>query len=535
MDIAIVAVFLVVFMGVGLFFGRKEGRSALEFFLAGDQLPWFLIGTSFVASSINTEQMIGTVGMAYRHGMPIVNWEWITLPIYTFMLVFFIPIFLRNRIPTVPEFLHQRFGPKLRTTYAFLIVLGYIFINLATVLYSGGLILSTVFGLPWLTFPVAVTFLILFTGAYTMYGGLKAVVWTDFIQCFVLILGGALVFFFGLREIPGGWGGMMDILRVDDPTRTHLIQSIDHPIIPWPTLIVGCLTIWIWYQVANQFMIQRVLGAKSEWDGKMGIIAAGIINFARPFATCFTGIVVFALALSHPDFIPLKATLDAKPDLAFTMVLEKLAPVGIKGIVVAGLLGAIMSTMDSLVNSISTVVALDLYKPLIKPKAEDLEVIRVGRIAGISVLVFAGLWCPMVGKFGGIFEYFQISLLALATPTMVVFWMAIFWKRATKEAALTTLLAGIPLYVIPVLLLRANQIEFAFLYVAGMVSILLVGIMVWISLLTQPPREDEVKPYIWNLKMIGLPEGQKTHWGRSLYLWYGVYAGVWLAIYITFW
>ncbi len=534
-DTVIVLAYLVVVMTIGFLAGRREGRTAIEFFLAGNNLPWYLIGTSFVASSINTEQMIGTVGFAYLYGMPIVNWELITLPIYTLLIVFFVPIYLRNRITTVPEFLIRRFGPACRTYYAAVTVVGYVVINLATVLYSGALVLTSLFHVEWLTFPVAIVLLVLFTGSYTIYGGLSAVVWTDMVQCFILLLGGIFVFYLGLEQIPGGWDGMISILEADDPAKAHIIASADHPVVPWPSLIVGTLTIWIWYQVANQFMVQRVLGAKSEWDARMGIVSAGIINFVRPLATCFAGIVVFALVLSHDTFIPLKATLDAKPDLAFMVIMEHLVPPVLRGVIVAGLLGAIMSTIDSLINSTSTVFTLDLFRPYVNPEASDELLVRVGRLAGIGALVLAGLWAPMVGAFGTIFEYFQIILLAVATPTMVVLWTGIFWPRATKQAALTILLIGIPIYLIPVFVLRAQAIEFSFLYVGGIVSIILTVLMVLISLSTKPPDRVATAPYIWNRDMLVTAGAETVVFHKRVGLWYGVFAVVWVMLYAFLW
>ena len=285
-------------------------------------MPWWLIGTAFVATGISSEQMIGTVGVTYKYGMGIANWEWFGLPGYALVLVFFIPIYLRNKVATVPGFLADRFGPAVGTAYSCLLLFLYVFVYMAMVLYAGSLAFSHVFftDVTWWKMGLVLLLIAAGVGAYTVHGGLTSVMWADLFQCILLMAGGITLFFVALRHIPGGWAAMVagaDASGV--PERMHLYQPPGHEMAPFAGMLIATFGAFTFYQVGNQSMIQRMLAARSTWDALMGLILAQFINFFRPLVTCFLGLVVWHwIYVMHKD-APLE-----KADLAFTFALDKL-------------------------------------------------------------------------------------------------------------------------------------------------------------------------------------------------------------------
>jgi len=286
LDYAVFILYLVLVVAIGFWVARREKTSAREYFLAGNKLPWFAIGASLIASSVSTEQFIGEVGFAYRYGIAVANWEWSVFPAMTLMMLFFVPFYLRRRISTMPEWLEHRFGPSSRFTFAVITILSYVFINLAGVLYAGGLALHAIFGINlwW-----AIVVLAVVAGAYTVAGGLASVVWTDLLQAILLLGGGLLVFFLGLREI-GGW----EVLR-GAGDRAHLMLPASHPELPWTGMLVLCLSTNLWYYATNQYINQRVLGAKDEWNARAGVIFAGFLGIFLTLAVCFPGLIAYAV------------------------------------------------------------------------------------------------------------------------------------------------------------------------------------------------------------------------------------------------
>jgi SSS family solute:Na+ symporter len=509
---------LVVF--IGFWIARKEKISSRHYFLAGNRLPWFAIGTSLIASSISTEQFIGEVGFAYRYGIAVANWEWSVFPAMTVMIVFFVPFYLRKRISTMPEWLEHRFGPSSRFTFAVITILSYVFINLAGVLFAGGLALHTIFGVNlWL----AIIVLAVVAGAYTVAGGLASVVWTDLFQAILLLGSGLLIFFLGLHEV-GGWEAMRGT-----GDRAHLILSADHPELPWTGMLVLTVSTHLWYYATNQYINQRVLGAKSEWDARAGIIFAGFLGIFLTLAVCFPGVIAYRL---FPDL--------ENPDQAYPRIVSHLiGPLGygIRGLVFAGLIGAIMSTIDSLVNSCSTVLTIDFYQRLWKPSATEREMIRVGRYTAAVVLLVGVCWTPVVGRWETLFGYFQECWFFMAVPIVVVFVSALLWPRSNNFSATATLLLCIPMTLLPAVL-KALRIDVNSFVLAGMLLIPIVIFHVAMSYVRSARPAEETSQWIWSPGMLLLPAEEKigsSPWHKNLILWWAVVAAAYVAIYIVFW
>jgi solute:Na+ symporter, SSS family len=526
-DVLIIFASLMLVIGVGVFAGRKKGDTAHGYFLGGNKMPWWLIGTAFVATGISSEQMIGTVGAAYQHGLGIANWEWFGLPCYTLVLTIFIPIYLKNKVTTVPGFLADRFGPACGTVYSCMLLAFYVFIYTTTVLYAGSLAFSEVTG--W-NFYVVLALIVVGVGAYSIHGGLTSVMWADLFQCILLMVGGITLFFSALGQIPGGWGALV----AASPERMHLYQPPDHEMAPFMGMIVATFGAMTFYQVGNQAMIQRMLAARTTWDALMGLVFAQFINFLRPLVTCFLGLVVYHwVYVMHQD-APLKT-----PDLAFTYALGKFAPAwGVRGIVMAGLIAAVMAALSAQVNSASTLFSTDLYKKLIHTGATDREMVRVGRFASFIVLMLAAVLSPIVGLFG-IFKFFQFSLTAIAIPFMATIFMGVLWKRVNYPAALFGLLGGVVITssLLTIFSGRVSHIpELHFFYIGGIAQVtIMIGIAV-ISLMTAPPDYAKIAPFVWSPKLLGTyDEGARRPWYQQLKFWFAVVTVIWFYLYWRFW
>jgi SSS family solute:Na+ symporter len=524
-DLLILGLSIAVVVVVGLLASRRQEKSARGYFLASQRMPWYVIGSAFVSTSVSSEQIVGTVGQAYQTGMGVANWEWWSLPVYALLIVLFIPMFLRNRISTVPDFLTRRYGPLCGTIYSAIMLVAYVLVFLVPVLYGGSLAFSALTG--W-NFYVVLWVTVALVAVYAVKGGLSAVMWTDAVQCLMLLGGGILLYFLALGQVPGGWSAMVQA----NPDRFHLYHPPGDPIAPFLGLLLGSVGVFIFYSAANQVMIQRVLGARSIWDGMMGIVFAGLINMFRPLVTCFLGLIVFHWIHELHRAAPLD-----NPDKTFSFALSTFAPEwGLRGIILAGFLAAVMSTISALANSTATIFSLDIYGRWLKRHASDRELVWVGRIASIVALVIAGLLAPSVERLGGIFRYFQTGVTYLATPFITVILFGLLWKRTNYPAAVFGLLGGLAIQVAVALGLPAFGVKLHWIYSAFIAQVIIAGGMIAIALSTPPPPKERWQPFQWTPGQLReLDEGVQRPWYQSLKLWFGVFVVVWFAVYWRFW
>ena len=523
LDIAIIIGCPALVVLVGLWASRYQEKTAKGYFLAGGKLPWYIIGAAFVSTSVSSEQIVGTVGATYEHGMSIANWEWSGLA-YIPLIIFFIPMYLKNKITTVPDFLDRRFSPACSNVYSWIMLVAYVFIFMVPVFYSGALAFSSLLGC---NFYLVVWLTVIIICLYTLKGGLGSVMWADALQCLMLVGGGVILFFVLLNKIPGGWAAMQQA----NPERFHLYQPPSDKVAPFLGLIVGSFGVFLFYQAANQVMIQRVLGARSTWDGIMGIIFAGFINRLRPLVTCFIGLIVFHWIYEMKMAEPL-----TDRDLTFSFAMREMAPTwGVRGIVLAGFMAAVMSTLGALSNSTATIFAMDVYKKLDK-QASDIKMVWVGRMAAFTALILAAITCPIVGQLGGIFQYFQKGVTFLATPFISVLLMGIFWKRTNYQGALFGMIAGVIMAMGIGFSAPSMGINIHWLYIGFFVQVItMVGIAV-VSLLTPAPAPEKSLPFRWRLSMLtGYDDGVKKPWYKSLLLWFFLLYGVEGITYWYFW
>ena len=518
LDLAIFGSYFVAALAIGFWAGRRKSETSREFFLTSGTLSWAVIGFSTIGASLSTEQLVGVVGYAYSHGMAVANWEWLNFVGYSLLIGVFLPIYLRNLIVTMPEFLELRYNATVRRMYAVVSVISYVFINLAGVIFSGAFLLEEMLGIPLVA---GIWGLAILSGTLTVYGGMSSVAWTQVFQSALLIGGGLLVFFLGLHEVPGGWTAI-----IGEGDRSHLVLPASDPELPWTAMVVLALSTGPWYFCTNQYINQNSLGAKDEWHARMGIVLACFLGVFTALAYIFPGMVAYAL---EPNL--------GSGDEALPYLVKTVIPVGLQGLILAGLCGAIMSTIQALINSSATILTVDLYKGLFRPAAAERELIRFGRRAGVAVLVIGALWAPVVMSFGNIFSYFQECWFLIAAPIMAIFLLAVFWRRATATAAAWTLGLCFPMFVLPYWL-RLSGVEMNAFNIAGIVYLVSIACMVAISLATPPPDREAVERVIWTRSVLALPSaitavGYSPH--RRVGLWWALTVAVFVALYLTYW
>ena len=461
LDVAAFLAYFVVIVVVAVVVSRRE-RDAADYFLAGRNLRWWLIGISLIASNISTEHFVGMAGAGVEFGLAIASYEWMAASTLVVVARWFLPKYLAHNVTTMPEYLERRFDLRSRTWLAVYMLLAYVGVALATVLYSGGLALQTIFDMP-LGWGIAI--LAVFAGGYTVYGGLKAVVWSDLIQGTMLLAGGALTTVLGLRAV-GGWGALME--QAGD--KFHTVMPLDHPELPWFAIFFGGL--WIanlFYWGCNQFITQRTLAAKDLRQGRYGIIFAAYIKLVIPFLIVIPGII--ALVLYRDELMGGAG----RPDMAYPMLIERLLPSGLRGLMFAALLAAIMSSLDSMLNSAATIFTIDIYRRRIKPRASQRRLIATGRWSTVVFLAMAAAWAPFLGRFERVFSYIQ-EFWGLITPGVaVVFLAGLFWKRATSTGAATAMAATLPAtiglkYLWPEMAFL-NQMWFAGLFLFALLAV----------------------------------------------------------------
>ncbi|MEJ5054107.1 SLC5 family protein [Sphingobacterium sp. MYb382] len=490
-DIAIFVVYILGIVFLGLYAARKGARSKRDYFLAGDKLPWWMIGGSIIAANISSHHLVGAMGAAYSRGFVAITLEWGAILIgFNALLWVFLPFYLRNGFYTIPEYLQRRFGGATRALYAVLILLTYVFVEIGAVLFLGALSLHALFGVPIL---YSIIGLAIITGIYTVLGGLKAVIWTEMVQLVVLVMGG-IVLTFATVKAAGGFESV-----VESSKNWQMFYPASDPDFPWTMYLGGLLCISVFYCATNQFIVQRVLAAKNEWHGRMGVIFGDFLKFLVP-------LIITIPALVAPVFIP---HLD-KPDLLFATLVETLLPKGLVGLVMAGLISAIMSHISGAINSCTTILTVDIYQEHINKNATDKQAIRFGKWSGVFIITVGILSSILLIGYSDkpVFLYLM-NLYGLFTPGIAtMFLMGIFWKRTTAKGALTAGLITIPLSIL---------LEFVF---PEMPFFNRTGIVFWtcmlacfvVSLLTKPATAGQLEGLIWDKESLKLPEGERKQY-----------------------
>ena len=497
--------YILIVVGFGIWIARKSGnKTSKEYFLAGSALPWWAVGGSLIASNISTEQILGMNGSGYVMGMAIAAYELMAAITLLLVAKFFLPVFIKNGIYTMPEFLQKRYGSTVRTIMAFFWVALFLFVNITSIFYLGGLAIQTLTGFDLI---YGILFLAIYSAVFSVFGGLKAVVWTDVIQVVVLIIGGLMACYFVVNAVGGdtGFFAGMSTLIEKVPEKFDMILDKSHPSyndLPGISVLIGGMWIAnIYYWGNNQYIIQRALAAKSIKEAQKGVAFAAFLKLLMPLIVVIPGIAAFVLGA---DII--------KPDQAFPWVLDNHVGVGFKGLVFAALVAAIGSSISSMVNSVSTIFTLDIYKTLINKNETDGHYVKIGKLSAGAALLVGILIAPLLGNLDQVFQYIQEYTAFISPGVVAVFILGIFWKRATNHAALAAIIISVPLN----LALQTFFPELPFIDRAGFTFLIIVGIMVLISLYeSQPKSVAKISDFNFRvfimitLVVISLPSGIK--------------------------
>jgi SSS family solute:Na+ symporter len=456
-------VFLAVLCVIGVWSGRGERGSSASYFLAGRRLPWYVVGGSYVAANVSTEHFIGLIGASYILGVAPALAQWQTSLVEIVIVFLFVPFLIRARVTTVPEYLAKRFGPGVRQAFALLTIFANITIFMAAVMYAGGLALSGFFGWPLLWCIVGTG---LFAGGWAVYGGLNTVAWMGVFTAVVKIGGVGLLTVLALKAMTPGGGiveGLRDViahnradggiwhqaLMASSPhlteygtyNRLTVFQPPDHPLVPWTGTFFSLLAVGVWYGVMNQFIVQRVLGARDIWHARMGMLMAGYAKLLLPLIIVLPGMILFS---RHPEFM-LGPWKDAqhRADGGFVVLVREFLPEGLRGLLLAVLICAVQATVSSVVNATAAILTLDIYVPLIRPGATEKQKVRFGIWASIAAIA-AGIAMAIVvsRQSAGVYQYMQTINAFVAPPFAAILWVGLMWKRTNGAGAMAAIIGG---------------------------------------------------------------------------------------------
>ena len=439
LDWIVLSIYFALLLGVALWVVLQKNKNTEDYFLAGRNAGWFVIGASIFASNIGSEHVVGLAGTGFATGTPMAHYElhaWIVL----LLGWLFLPFYIRSGAFTMPEFLEKRFDSRSRWFLSVFSLFAYVLTKVSVTIYAGGIVVSELLAIPFWYGAIGI---VLFTGAYTIVGGMKAVIYTETLQTIVLILGSVIITYLGLLEV-GGWTQLKETVTTVSPDHFNMWRPMSDPQFPWHGLLFGGTIVGIWYWCTDQYIVQRTLAANNIKIGRRGAIFGAYLKLLPILIFLVPGIIAFALTIQNPEIFNV-----TKADRAFPMLVKTLLPVGLKGLVAGGLMAALMSSLASVFNSCSTIFTIDIYKKL-KPNKSEKELINIGKFA-TAIIVFLGIiWIPIMEKIGGgvMYQYLQNVQSYIAPPVTAVFLLGILWKRVNSSAAITTLFAGLVLLVL---------------------------------------------------------------------------------------
>ncbi len=457
----------IIIIGIGIWVSRKNGNTSEDYFLAGKTLPWWAIGASLIAANISAEQFIGMSGSGFAIGLAIASYEWMAALTLIVVGKCFLPIFIEKKLYTIPEFIEKRFSTNLKTILAIFWIALFVFVNLTSVLYLGATAMDTIMGDgSGALFQKAIIGLALFSAAYSLYGGLSAVAWTDVIQVVLLVIGGLITTVFALSYVSDGQGVLAGLSMVYEqvPEKFSMILDKGEIITPdgkdawWdlPGLAVIIGGMWVanlYYWGFNQYIIQRTLAAKSLKEAQKGIVLAAGLKLIIPIIVVLPGIIAFVMNVG-PDGVVSTGSADPSffsetgriiNDNAAPWLIKSFVPTGLKGLVLAALAAAIVSSIASMLNSTATIFTMDIFKPYFGPKTSEKNLVNVGRISASVALLIAVFLAPQLKNLGQVFQYIQEYTGVVSPGILAVFMMGLFWKRTTNNAAIWGVLLSIPI------------------------------------------------------------------------------------------
>ncbi|MBP6285946.1 MAG: sodium:solute symporter [Ferruginibacter sp.] len=491
-------IFLILYMlviaGISIWSIRKSKDSPTDYFLANRNLGWWVIGASILASNVGSEHIVGLAGSAGSSGTVLGHYElhsWIVL----ILGWVFVPFYMRSMVYTMPEFLERRFNAKARRLLSVIQLLSYVIAKASVTIFAGALVFNQILGVEFWTGAII---LVVVTGVYTIFGGLHAVMYTEAIQAFVLLIGSAVLLFVGLDKV-GGWNALMNEFPKD---KLNMFRPLSDPEFPWLGILFASPIVGIWYWCTDQHIVQRCLAGRNEQQARRGTIFAAYLKLLPFFIFLIPGLIAYVLHAKGQLTLPLNADGQTDYNAAFPAMVEQIMPMGLRGLLAGGLLAALMASLASVYNACSTLFTMDIYQKM-KPEADEKELVRVGRIATGVVVILGMVWIPMMGRISStLYTYLQSVQSYLAPPIAAVFLLGVFFKRLNAKGAYAAMVVGFVLGLIKLTLeLFKNDLggflyDFAtinFLYFCIYLFLFSIAVMVLVSLLTPKPSEEQIK------------------------------------------
>ncbi|MFV0564698.1 MAG: sodium:solute symporter [Flavobacteriaceae bacterium] len=523
LDWIVISVFAVILIGIIVWVVRQKQNDSADYFLGGRDASWIAIGASIFASNIGSEHLIGLAGAGASSGMAMAHWE-----IQGWMILIlgwvFVPFYTRSMVYTMPEFLERRYNPQSRTILSVISLISYVLTKVAVTVYAGGLVFQQVFGIETLWgidfFWIAAIGLVLITALYTVFGGMKSVLYTSVLQTPILLLGSLIIVVLGLREL-GGWDEMMAITNavvVNDygDTMTSLIRNNNDPDFPWLGALMGSAIIGFWYWCTDQYIVQRVLSGKNLKESRRGTIFGAYLKLLPVFLFLIPGMIAFAIhqqsiAGGGEGFLPFLSSGVANADAAFPTMVAKLLPAGVKGLVVCGILAALMSSLASLFNSSAMLFTIDFYKK-IKPTTPEKKLVRIGQMATIVIVVLGILWIPIMRSVGDVlYTYLQDVQSVLAPGIAAAFLLGVTWKKTSAKGGMWGLISGLvigltrlgaKIYYTSAPEAADSLFKYVFydlnwLFFCGWMFLFCILVVVIVSLFTEAPSAEKIQGLVF--------------------------------------
>jgi SSS family solute:Na+ symporter len=510
LDWVSILLYFLILAGIAIWVIRKKQDNTEDYFLAGRNVGWFVVGASIFASNIGSEHVVGLAGAGAGNKLPMLIYEihaWVVL----LLGWVFLPFYARSGVFTMPEFLEKRFDARSRWILSVFSIIAYVLTKISVTIYAGGVVVSALLGIDFWTGAIATVIL---TGIYTVLGGMRAVVYTETLQAMVLVLGAGALTFIGLKHV-GGWQSMTETVT---PQYLNMWRSASDPDFPWPSLFITSTIVGVWYWCTDQYIVQRTLTARNIKEGRRGTIFGALLKLLPVFLFLIPGVIALTLKMrGELDF--------DSPDQAFPMLMSNLLPSGLRGLVAAGLLAALMSSLASVFNSVSTLFTVDIYKKL-KPNTPEKKLVRTGQVATMIVVIIGIIWIPIMANISGVlYEYLQKIQSYIAPPITAVFLLGIFHKRINAQGAYVTLLVGIFAAAIRIVLelVKDSLDPNGLLFYMGDLNFLTFGawfflfcilLTISVSLLTEAPTDEKLK----NLTFSTITEEEKAK-NKNSYNW----------------
>jgi len=495
LDVAIILLYMCGILTIGLLSVRRVKITGNVFFLAGRSLSWPFVGAALFASNISTIHLVGLTASGYNEGLVWGNFEWMASYTLILLSLVFAPFYFRTRIATLPEFLERRYSPASRSFLAFMAIVAALFIHIGISLYAGAAVFQRFFGINVVASIVIISTVV---GIYTVLGGLRAVVITETVNTVILILGALLILAFSLAALPGhGIHSLEQFRAAAKPEQLSVLHTHDSAGLSWYAVLLGYPILGIWYWCTDQTIVQRVLGARSSEDAQLGPLFAGFLKILPVFLLVLPGVIAYVLFHN---------IIGSESNQTLPVLIEQLIPTGVRGVITAAVLAALMSAVAAALNSIGTLVAVDIVARL-RPNTSDRAQVTIGRISSVVVMLLAMAWSTQGGRYSSIFEAINAIAADLAPPITVVFLWGVLWRRGTKEASLYTLISGFTMGATAFILdlpafgtekIVTHRWGIPFMMQAWWMFCICSVIYVGVTLLTPAPPPESVDALTWD-------------------------------------